>query len=375
MKADEQKLAWLQALRGLAALMVVLLHDRDALRLLGWDATADGMLSLGAGVDLFFVISGFIMVLTTRTFDGSREYVWYFLAKRFARIWPIYAVATAAYVVLKLCDAQHGAAPRVLMQGIEGLAFVPHDPVRLPVYFQMAVGVAWTLCYEFYFYVVFGMSMLFGRWRYPVLLVWFFATLVIVPAMQGTLDFLVTTVREVHGLRYTVLALNPIVGDFVFGMLAAWIYTSTRQAHHRLLALGIAAIGVFAFVLTWHSWGLVNFYGPRGWGLPVAFAFVGIVLAAKPKPLMVPSWITWFGDISYSLYLVHVLVFIMLTRAVDGFGMKGFLAGIMLFLLQPTLAIMVAALTYRFVEVPLSAWVRSVLLARHGKIDHARSLA
>jgi exopolysaccharide production protein ExoZ len=362
MKSDEHKLAWLQALRGIAALMVVFLHDRESLKVAGLDDAFDAMLPLGMGVDLFFLISGFIMVLTTRSFDGSPGYAWRFLVKRFVRVWPIYAIATLAYVAVDQRGMQGFGDPGVLIRALEGLLFIPHDPIHFPLYFQMAVGVAWTLCFEFGFYVVFAAAMLFGRYRYLVLTAWFAVTLVVVPAVQGTLDFSVSSPRVVYGLRYTVLALNPIVWDFVLGMLAGWLHMSSLRVDRRALIYGATAASLVMVVLGWDIFGLVNSHGPRGWGLLVAIAFLGAILAAKARPFRVPAWMVWFGDISYSLYLVHVLAFIVVTRIVAEYGVSGRTAGFVRFVLQPTLAIVMAAAMYHYGEAPLSAWLRSVLL-------------
>jgi peptidoglycan/LPS O-acetylase OafA/YrhL len=362
MKSDEHKLAWLQALRGVAALMVVFLHDRVALKAAGLDGAFDAMLPLGMGVDLFFLISGFIMVLTTRSFDGSPGYALRFLVKRFVRIWPIYAIVTVAYAAVEWYGVQGLHDPAVLTHALEGLLFIPHDPIHYPLYFQMTVGVAWTLCFEFGFYVVFAAAMLFGRYRYLALAVWFAITLVVVPAVQGTLDFSVTTPRVVHGLRHTVLALNPIVWDFVLGMLAGGIHVSSLWVRRRALIYGVTAGSLLLIVLGHHALGLMNSYGPRGWGLLMAIAFLGVVLSAKAKPFQVPAWMAWFGDVSYSLYLVHVLAFIGVTEAVTQYGLSGPVAGFVRFIVQPTLAILMAAAMYRYLEAPLSAWLRSALL-------------
>jgi len=372
MKSDEHKLAWLQALRGVAALMVVFLHDREALKVAGLDGAFEAMFPLGMGVDLFFLISGFIMVLTTRSFDGTPGYAWRFLVKRFVRIWPIYAIAT----VVSIAVGHHGTHGfhEMAVQALEGLAFIPHDPVRFPLYFQMSVGVAWTLCFEFGFYVVFAAAMLFGRYRYLVLGTWFALTLIVVPAVQGVPYFSVDSPHMLAGLRYSVLALNPIVWDFVLGMFAGWIHLSTLRFHRRALIAGAMAAALLSMILAWGALGLSNFHGPGGWGAWAAVAFLGVVLAAKAKPLRVPSWMARLGDVSYSLYLFHVLAFIGVTQVVARLGLSGPSAGFARFMLQPALSVLLAAAIYRYVEAPLSAWLRSVFLSG-SRFRRALSLA
>jgi len=175
---QERKLEWIQALRGLAALMVVMVHSRSMLMgsASGRAVAEQVLLPMAMGVDLFFIISGFLMVWTTRDFDGSKAYAWTFLVKRFARIWPLLAVMTPVALVVE--HGFGGLLDRALVLSYaEGLAFIPHDPVASGIYFRMAVGVAWTLCFEWYFYLVFAASMLCGRWRYAVMAAWFALTL------------------------------------------------------------------------------------------------------------------------------------------------------------------------------------------------------
>lgn len=88
MDTQKNKLEWVQALRGLAAFMVVMVHSRSVLMdtAVGRGAADHVLLPMAMGVDLFFIISGFLMVWTTRDFDGTKIYVGKFLVKRFARI-------------------------------------------------------------------------------------------------------------------------------------------------------------------------------------------------------------------------------------------------------------------------------------------------
>ena len=95
------KLAWIQALRGIAVFLVVLTHARYSFSDTPTWPLAEQLLRPGAmGVDLFFVISGFIMVYTTRRLAGTPGEALDFLVRRFARIWPLYAVVTLIYLTV-----------------------------------------------------------------------------------------------------------------------------------------------------------------------------------------------------------------------------------------------------------------------------------
>ena len=99
----QHKLDFIQALRGIAALWVVLYHGS---RFISPYGTGLGDLLFGPagsmGVVLFFILSGFIMVHTTRNLQGGLWDALDFLIKRFARIWPVYAVVTLCYALVRL---------------------------------------------------------------------------------------------------------------------------------------------------------------------------------------------------------------------------------------------------------------------------------
>jgi peptidoglycan/LPS O-acetylase OafA/YrhL len=363
MDMRKNQLAWIQALRGLAAFMVVMVHSRGVLpgTVIGKGVADRLLLPMAMGVDLFFIISGFLMVWTTRDFDGSRAYIWTFLVKRFARIWPLLALITPVALLV-----EHGlggfSEPALVLAYLEGLAFIPHAPGASGIYFQMAVGVAWTLCFEWYFYLVFALSMFFGRWRYVAMAAWFVLSLLAIPLGRGGYSLNVAAQPLVAWSRYANLAVNPIVWDFVAGMGAAWLYGSRIRIGPAAMVYAAASIVLALLLLAWNKMGLANFFGPHGWGVPMTVLFVSIALGAKADAIEVPRWSVWMGDISYSLYLVHVYVFIVLQRIATAIPLGQPAFGVVLFLSRPVLAVVCAWAVFRYVEYPVSTWVRGWLL-------------
>jgi exopolysaccharide production protein ExoZ len=363
MAVRANKLQWIQALRGAAAFMVVMVHSRSVLMdTASGKAVADRVLfPMGMGVDLFFIISGFLMVFTTQDFDGTRAYAWRFLAKRVARIWPLFAVVTP--VALAVEHGMHGFLdPSIFLPYLEGLIFIPHNPNASGIYFQMAVGVAWTLCFECYFYLVFAACMLFGRWRYLAMAGWFALTLVVVPLSRGSYSLNVATQPLVEWSRYANLIVNPIVWDFIIGMIAAWLYFRDFKIK-RSITVYVLVIAAFASLLIgWHRLGMMNFFGPHGWAAPMSILFFGFVMLAKIEALNVPAWTVALGNMSYSLYLVHVYVFEIAQRVANVLPMSHEASDIALFAIRPVLALIFAWLTYRYIEAPMSSWMRKWLL-------------
>ena len=363
MGMQKTKLEWVQALRGAAAFMVVIVHSRSVLMdtVVGKGIADRVLLPLAMGVDLFFIISGFLMVLTTRDFDGTKVYIWKFLAKRFARIWPVFAVVVPVALVV-----EHGFGgfleSSVLLPYLEGLAFIPHNPRASSIYFQMAVGVTWTLCFEWYFYLVFAASMFFGQRRYVVMAVWFALTLLAIPLVRGGYNLNVASQPLVAWSRYANLAINPIVWDFIVGMIAGWLYGSRVRIRPAGMVYAIGSLFLLLLLMVWKHVGMVNFFGPHGWGAPLTILFVSVVLLAKVDAIKVPKWSVWMGNISYSLYLVHVYVFEVIQRIATAIPLNHPAFEIVLFVTRPIVAVICAWAMFRYVEAPISAWTRKRLL-------------
>lgn len=363
-RTDTQKLAWIQALRGLAAFMVVMVHSRSMLMgsATGKAIADQWLLPMAMGVDLFFIISGFLMVWTTRDFDGSATYIRTFLIKRFARIWPLLAVMTPLALVVE--HGFGGLLDRALVLSyLEGLAFIPHNPGASGIYFQMAVGVAWTLCFEWYFYLMFALAMCLGRWRYAGMAAWFALTLLAIPLLRGNYTLHVAEQPLVAWSRYANLAVNPIVWDFVAGMLVAWLYGSRIWVGSARTICAIAAACLALLWLAWEPLRMVNFFGPQGWGAPLVIVFAGVALLARIDAIKVPRWTVWMGGISYSLYLVHVYVFELLQRIAAALPLGHPAFEIVLFVTRPVAAVVCAWALFRYVESPLSTWLRQWLLS------------
>lgn len=359
MSAVQPKLHWVQSLRGIAVLLVVLTHARYVfLDTPTWALANDLFFPGASGVDLFFIISGFIMVYTTRRSDGSPAYALEFLIKRFARIWPVYAVATLAWVLVAFEGLGFFHKPHALHILALSLAFQPVD-LNAPLYFGMALPLGWTLNFEMYFYIVFAISLLFGRFRWGVLAAWILATVIALPmATRGlTLDVLT---NFHYSPSYLNLVTNPIILEFLGGAAIGCLYMqSWFSLASRALCMHLVFLSLCLFI--WYAYGGIgNFHGPTRWGWALAFVVMSLALASKTVEITPPSWLAWLGTISYSLYLTHTLVQHIVGRAVEWAG--GSKHSWTYILLSTAVAISVAALAHRYLEEKLSRSVRNILL-------------
>ena len=277
-------LGGVQALRGLAALAVAAYHA------LQWSV---GGFDVGrAGVDVFFVISGFILWRTTAGRDVPPGL---FLWRRLTRIAPLYwlttlgVAAVAAGWPLFLPEVKPGLTHLLL-----SLAFIPHlDPTGLPF---PTLPPGWSLNYEALFYGLFALALAFPRaWRARLIL--------------GALTSIVIAGFYLPDPAY-FLGANPMLMQFAAGVVLGWI------AERDALPSAAAGLAMLAGAIL--LWGVVQTSGvfseimrPLLWGVPALLTAAGAVtLETRARA---PSWVSGFGgpsrrlgDASYAIYLTHL---------------------------------------------------------------------
>lgn len=358
MQTTKDKLAWVQALRGIAVLLVVLTHARYYLFDTERWPIANALFYPGAmGVDLFFIISGFIMVYTTAGASGGRAAL-YFGIKRFARIWPVYAVIALLFIACTRNLGQMLADPELRKQVVKTLALYPVDPATAP-FFSLLLPTAWTLAFEMYFYLVFGLCMLAGRLRWFVFGAWMLLTLVLLPATHGGPTSDVRTNLHFHS-AYVQLATSPVIYEFVAGVLIGLLYR-WRRARIPNASLAWQLVFLAAGLPLWYAYaGIGDFHGPLNWGWPLAAMVLVLALASKTVVLRPPHWLVWIGTISYSMYLTHLLSQQVLTRLMPAWGFD--IHGWGQVFLSVLLAVPVASLSYQLLELRLGGAVKKILL-------------
>ena len=354
----EQKLDWVQALRGVAVLLVVLTHGRYFLSGTPGEALAQQLFFPGAmGVDLFFLISGFIMVYTTRHASGARAAA-LFAVKRLARIWPAYMVVTLLWIFIGDSGMDFFSRPERVHALVKSLTFRPVDPAHAP-FFGLVFPLGWTLAFEMYFYVVFGVCMLAGRLRWFVLASWMVLTLVLLPALHGGPTLNVSQQLDFQR-SYLHLVSNPIIYEFLAGVVIGLLYLAPRVRFPSVAVAWQAVVCSVGFVL-WQGWsGVGGFHGPAGWGWPLALMLAALALASKSVTLTAPRWLVWVGTVSYSMYLTHYLGQIWLTGWLERHGLHSHSWNEVFLALL--LAIPLASLSHVLLERGLGEWVRRQLL-------------
>ena len=274
----------------------------------------------GYGVDLFFVISGFIIHLTVR----SRKRDWkLFLQRRALRIIPLYWVCTLTVFLLLLVFAR-GSVPSygLLIRSLFFLSWT-QGPGVMPV-----VYLGWTLEYEILFYSLIGIAMAI-----------FTGPLRVGCVLLALLAF-IGAVMELNGPTRTIhFIFNPILLEFAFGLLIG-----EGLFRGRIPWLELAPVAVATVMILPLAW------GHRVWfaGLPAAALVLSAAFLDARKPLrnVVGKVLAWLGDASYSIYLSQVITISVLGR-MDMIGARyaafevivasifigGLIGGILLYLL------------------------------------------
>ena len=267
------KLHSIQLLRGIAALLVVFYHA-CSLQLLtissenAGNAVLGGVFASGfAGVDLFFVISGFIMVWVTRRTEPGLPGVGEFLFARITRIYPLWwaaaALAAAYYLFLHVPDANDPAWRAALQEG-EAAGFLVKSFLLIPQPDLPVLSLGWTLMHEMYFYAVFACRLLVPRAVLPLaLLGW--GGLVVTASLLG--------LSGPIAVDFLTLALHPLTMEFIFGAMVGLTLSSGLVARSGILTL-VAALW---FTASLCLQGEVTPYTYQ-WGRVLAFGVPGALL-------------------------------------------------------------------------------------------------
>jgi len=319
----KSKLDSLQVLRAIAALAVVLTHLPIF--------TAGGAF----GVDIFFVISGFIICYIT---DKDSNL---FIQKRIFRVLPLYYIGTFGVFIIALFSPSllNGTVADPIHL-LKSLLFIPYFNNANEVMPILKLG--WTLNYELFFYLIFAASLYMSKMKAPYICMLF----ILVITLMGQ----VFIVNNIVFKFYT----NMIQLEFCYGILifilwkrVGFINVSIIQAYGALAFAFALYVGLF-----YVEWSELRFLY---WGIPSVF-IVGVILLFTHQ-IKFPLLLILIGDASYSLYLFHPYVIYGVDRLVLEASELTFLN---VFVSVGVLAscIGLAILSYRYFEKPSNEWFR-----------------
>lgn len=291
------------------------------------------------GVDLFFVISGFVMTYVTQRHWGDAGAMRPFLLRRICRIYPVYWEFTAVILAVMWLKPS-------LINGISSEPeFLIKSLLLWPQMTDPALGVGWSLVYEMYFYLVFCLVFLLPARAVPV--AWAAWVLLLAAVRIGGVSLLPWAAEN-------QVVTSPLAFEFLLGCALAWGFRSGV----RLPALPLLVFAVLWCIAANAVWDAERSFMQRVlcWGIPSgALLYAGLMLELR-KPDTFPAWLRAVGDASYSLYLCHSLMLSAFGKLWQHLHLEGVLAHLLFIALAVAAPIAVALLNYRYVERPIVAW-------------------
>jgi exopolysaccharide production protein ExoZ len=270
----------IQYLRGLAAMSVVLFHSFD--KTAHPESAASVSILALAGVNLFFVISGFIMWVTTANKPVTPRT---FMVRRIIRIVPLYWFVTLLVVACKLIPGVLSSLRISTAAVLQSLLFIPYDSITFPGHIWPVVEPGWSLNYEMFFYILFALSLVLAvRTRLIVLLGVMIALSLIGEAFGPFRNPIIST--------YT----STLLLEFSAGVAIAYFWLRGELRLGWALSLVAVAAG-FCLMLTLRS----NGANATGAALVVLGSLNPVIGKLRSRVLLN------LGNASYSIYLTHTL--------------------------------------------------------------------
>lgn len=312
------KFASIQTLRAVAAASVMLYHE--------------GFVPVGyMGVDIFFVISGFIMGSI-----GSRENNTEFLKNRLIRVVPLYWLVTVAMCTVSLVPGLFSTFTFNFGSLMMSLFFVPHFDNTGHIWPLIVPG--WTLNYEMFFYMMFFVGLTVG---YPR---------VFTQCLLGVLVIMGFFVSSGSAIVQTYT--SPLLLEFAAGV-ALSSYIPSRVRNGVTFASVSIIMSVLIFIVANFA-NIENNSDPSrvAWlGIPAVLLVVGALTMEQAGYWPRIKCIELIGDASYSLYLLHGIVIAFVHKFV-------YISIVLNHALALTLSIIVAIISYRFFEVPVARYLK-----------------
>jgi peptidoglycan/LPS O-acetylase OafA/YrhL len=358
------KLNSIQLLRAVAASLVVYHHfvtQPISNKVSSWQQNFYHLKNFGCiGVDLFFVISGFIIMYVANKYIGFTEGI-QFLIRRYCRIVPIYYITTLLFLgvllVLKFFKIFDFDSSYETLGNSLADSFLILPTTEKLWSFSPLLKVGWTLSFEWLFYLFFFITIIFKVKHKLSCLMCLIVSLVVSGQNLTSLDF-----------RLIFLS-NPILLEFLLGVMVCWIYLKYDRMP-LYIAASCLVIGVstyiflifYGFGYIWNHMnvlsGLLSLERFLLWGLPSSFIVMGCVFLEKSHRLnriWNNPWVQLIGDASYSIYLVHPILFLLVVLPFEKVSSQ--LSIDIVILIQTLIAIICSVAFYILVEKPLLRFI------------------
>lgn len=336
-----KRLNLVQLVRALAIIFVLIGHLNSLFYAqFSYDWFDMGVWGRTGGVDLFFVISGFMITYLYSRYIGDAKKAQTFFKKRILRIVPLYWIVTIGAASLFYIFPQLGEEKdRSIINTIESLFFINPDPTLI---------VAWSLSHIILFYLLFSLLIMKPKIMKIVLSLWFASSILLQMFNLHSTSRLTEFLFGINNLEIWV------------GALVAYLIKNHTIKYEKSLF----AFGVLLFLAVWSN----NFNHFIHIEMPIFYCIasflvlLSIVSFDLKKTIKIPSSLTYIGNSSYSIYLIHgpfLQFYILIFKKIGIIDMLGYNLSMLIITL---ITIITGTLVYRFLENPLNQFLTGKLI-------------
>lgn len=341
----------IQAMRGIASLLVFAIHVLSTQPGLGADSLSWYYYPIGsAGVDIFFVISGFIIATVAPKSVNEPHPALHFGLRRAIRIYPIYWII---FVLAVIASQFYFVAPPQME------ARPLWEQALLLTHVNNRILAAWSLTFEVYFYFVVMVILFVMPRRIDLGLFAWSAAMIIILFWPGN-----------RPAWMWWLIFNPMVLEFIFGIVVAWLFRANWMPFGTTaifvgvcgLLIGGEAIRFYEMQMLMPWWRIATF------GIPAAFLIYGMVAVEKRYGwTMHPLW-QRLGDASYALYITHQLVLFTLLYVWTQMGWLSSIHGYVTLAIWAVIAFSLGLASHYLIEVPVTRKLSDILGIRPSRV-------
>jgi exopolysaccharide production protein ExoZ len=303
-----------------------------------------------AGVEFFFVLSGFIIFSAHRNDIFKPHRFASYIKKRFLRIYPTYWIIFLSVLFLAIASsALRNTVPHDSFLLLKSLLLIPQDKNVVGGTGSPVLIVAWTLQYEMFFYLCFAFLIL-SRW------------LSIFAGIALSVIYIYNTGVSSHSFLLSFL-LNDYIFLFIMGMAVSAACTSLKLINNPVfyivvgtMMFSIVALDTIIDINSLSEWRTLLY------GLSSCFIIFGFVQAEnKGRAILGYGWMQMLGDSSYALYLIHyplisILCKFFLLIKLDNFGIVG---AMFVYCFIFCLCLISSVIFYLWIEKPIAAYFKN----------------
>ncbi len=337
-------------LRGIAALFVVLFHMQGYLNNEEYGNLGYKLFGFGnIGVDLFFIISGYIICLSAKGYNINTIHI--YAIKRIFRIYPVLIFSALLWYIFLPGNKDFSFLLRSIIPAQANYADAP------PYFGFNLIYPAWTLTYEVTFYILYALCFsLSCKHKNKIALA---ITIILPIALQLITSHSITMNGEqkivlapdIYSNGLLILLSSPMFIDFSYGIMIYCFFNNeflSSFLNFRRTSLFISLLLLFTSIALIVSQSIHN-HGPFGFGIVSALIVFSLLAIEKNHGMMNIYGLNLLGNISYSLYMTHVLIY----HGLDGAGILIYIKGVDKLIIMIALALVFSYMTYRSVERPL----------------------